>query len=68
MKINILWETFSFLFWTAMDSGGTSDPYVKVFFAGEKKKKFETKVHRKTLVTFLKYIAKHIYITYKYRF
>ncbi|OXA59050.1 Synaptotagmin 1 [Folsomia candida] len=33
----------------AMDSGGTSDPYVKVFFAGEKKKKFETKVHRKTL-------------------
>lgn len=51
-----------------MDSGGTSDPYVKVFFAGEKKKKFETKVHRKTLVTFLKYIAKHIYITYKYRF
>lgn len=33
----------------AMDSGGTSDPYVKVFFAGDKKKKFETKVHRKTL-------------------
>jgi len=32
-----------------MDSGGTSDPYVKVFFAGDKKKKFETKVHRKTL-------------------
>jgi Ca2+-dependent lipid-binding protein len=33
----------------AMDSGGTSDPYTKVFFAGDKKKKFETKVHRKDL-------------------
>ncbi|OXA41331.1 Synaptotagmin-1 [Folsomia candida] len=33
----------------AMDSGGTSDPYVKVFFAGDKKKKFKTKVHPKTL-------------------
>ncbi|CAG7734222.1 unnamed protein product [Allacma fusca] len=33
----------------AMDSGGTSDPYVKVFFADNKKKKFETKVHRGTL-------------------
>ena len=33
----------------AMDSGGTSDPYVKIFFADNKKKKFETKVHRGTL-------------------
>lgn len=28
---------------------GTSDPYVKVYLLPEKKKKFETKVHRKTL-------------------
>lgn len=33
----------------AMDMGGTSDPYVKVFLLPDKKKKFETKVHRKTL-------------------
>lgn len=33
----------------AMDMCGTSDPYVKVFLLPEKKKKFETKVHRKTL-------------------
>ncbi|RWS04030.1 synaptotagmin 1:-like isoform H, partial [Dinothrombium tinctorium] len=33
----------------AMDSGGTSDPYVKVYLLPDKKKKFETKVHRKTL-------------------
>lgn len=33
----------------ALDMGGTSDPYVKVFFLPDKKKKFETKVHRKTL-------------------
>ena len=33
----------------AMDMGGTSDPYVKVYILPEKKKKFETKVHRKTL-------------------
>lgn len=33
----------------AMDMGGTSDPYVKVYIMPEKKKKFETKVHRKTL-------------------
>ena len=32
-----------------MDMGGTSDPYVKVYIMPEKKKKFETKVHRKTL-------------------
>ncbi|KAF5403043.1 hypothetical protein PHET_03663 [Paragonimus heterotremus] len=32
-----------------MDMSGTSDPYVKVFLLPEKKKKFETKVHRKTL-------------------
>lgn len=32
-----------------MDTGGTSDPYVKVYLLPDKKKKFETKVHRKTL-------------------
>lgn len=32
-----------------MDMSGTSDPYVKVFILQDKKKKFETKVHRKTL-------------------
>lgn len=31
-----------------MDMSGTSDPYVKVYLMPEKKK-FETKVHRKTL-------------------
>uniref|UniRef100_A0A8C0G1K8 Synaptotagmin-5 n=1 Tax=Chelonoidis abingdonii TaxID=106734 RepID=A0A8C0G1K8_CHEAB len=33
----------------ALDIGGTSDPYVKVFLLPEKKKKHETKVHWKTL-------------------
>lgn len=33
----------------AMDMGGTSDPYVKLYILPDKKKKFETKVHRKTL-------------------
>ncbi|XP_067830284.1 synaptotagmin-1-like [Heptranchias perlo] len=33
----------------ALDIGGTSDPYVKVYLLPDKKKKFETKVHRKTL-------------------
>merc|ERR1712002_135449 len=33
----------------ALDLGGTSDPYVKVYLMPDKKKKFETKVHRKTL-------------------
>ena len=32
-----------------MDMSGTSDPYVKVYIMPDKKKKFETKVHRKTL-------------------
>lgn len=32
-----------------LDMSGTSDPYVKVYLMPEKKKKFETKVHRKTL-------------------
>ncbi|KAL8584465.1 Arf guanine nucleotide exchange factor syt1 [Nucella lapillus] len=32
-----------------MDMSGTSDPYVKVFLAPDKKRKCETKVHRKTL-------------------
>ncbi|KAM6979852.1 synaptotagmin-2-like isoform 2-T2 [Aplochiton taeniatus] len=33
----------------SMDSGGASDPYVKVFILPDKKKKFDTKVHKKTL-------------------
>ncbi|KAM3839955.1 synaptotagmin-2 [Vipera latastei] len=33
----------------ALDIGGTSDPYVKVFLLPDKKKKFETKVQKKTL-------------------
>ena len=33
----------------AMDIGGTSDPYVKIYLLPEKKRKQETKVHRKTL-------------------
>lgn len=33
----------------ALDMGGTSDPYVKIYLLPDKKKKFETKVHRKTL-------------------
>ena len=32
-----------------MDLGGLSDPYVKVYLLPDKNKKFETKVHRKTL-------------------
>jgi len=32
-----------------MDMSGTSDPYVKVYLLPEKKPKFETRVHRKTL-------------------
>lgn len=38
----------------AMDVGGLSDPYVKVYMIPEIKgqKKFETKVHRKTLNPF----------------
>ncbi|KRZ78842.1 Synaptotagmin-1 [Trichinella papuae] len=32
-----------------MDMSGTSDPYVKVCLMPDRKKKFETKVHRKTL-------------------
>ncbi|KAI1723708.1 c2 domain-containing protein [Ditylenchus destructor] len=33
----------------AMDLGGTSDPYVKVYLLPDKKKKFQTKVQRKSL-------------------
>ena len=32
-----------------MDMGGSSDPYVKVCLQPDRKRKFETKVHRKTL-------------------
>ncbi|NXX80206.1 SYT1 protein, partial [Urocolius indicus] len=33
----------------AMDSGGTSDPYVIVYLTSDLKKRYETKVYRKTL-------------------
>ncbi|XP_013416692.1 synaptotagmin-6-like isoform X2 [Lingula anatina] len=33
----------------AKDFSGTSDPYVKVYLLPDRKKKFQTKVHRKTL-------------------
>ncbi|KAM6360372.1 synaptotagmin-8 [Alca torda] len=33
----------------AMDSGGTSDPYVIVYLTSDRKKKYETKVYHKTL-------------------
>ncbi|NXK56429.1 SYT1 protein, partial [Chauna torquata] len=33
----------------AMDSGGTSDPYVIIYLTSDMKKKYETKVYRKTL-------------------
>ncbi|XP_077177610.1 synaptotagmin-8 [Paroedura picta] len=33
----------------AMDSGGTSDPYAIVYLTSDMRKKFETKVYRKTL-------------------
>ena len=36
----------------AMDLGGTSDPYVKVYLMPDKKRKQETRVHRKTLNPF----------------
>jgi len=32
-----------------MDLNGASDPYVKVYVLPDKKRKFETKVYRKTL-------------------
>ncbi|XP_059078950.1 synaptotagmin 1-like isoform X2 [Tigriopus californicus] len=33
----------------AMDIGGTSDPYVKIYLLPDRKRKQETRVHRKTL-------------------
>jgi len=36
----------------ALDMGGTSDPYIKIYLMPDKKRKFETKVHRKTLNPF----------------
>ncbi|NWR13189.1 SYT1 protein, partial [Paradoxornis webbianus] len=33
----------------AMDSGGTSDPYVVVYLTSDRRKRYETKVYRKTL-------------------
>lgn len=33
----------------AMDNGGTSDPYVVVYLTSDMRKKYETKVYRKTL-------------------
>ena len=33
----------------AKDFSGTSDPYVKLYLLPDRKKKFQTKVHRKTL-------------------
>ncbi|NXP20502.1 SYT1 protein, partial [Scytalopus superciliaris] len=33
----------------AMDSGGTSDPYVIIYLTSDVKKRYETKVYRKTL-------------------
>ncbi|NXG77435.1 SYT1 protein, partial [Baryphthengus martii] len=33
----------------AMDSGGTSDPYVIIYLTSDMKKKYETRVYRKTL-------------------
>lgn len=50
----------------ALDMGGTSDPYVKVYLLPDKKKKFETKVHRKTLSpvfneTFIFKVTTHTY-------
>ncbi|NXR27386.1 SYT1 protein, partial [Cinclus mexicanus] len=33
----------------AMDSGGTSDPYVVVYLTSDMRKRYETKVYRKTL-------------------
>ena len=33
----------------AMDLGGTSDPYVKIYLLPDRKRKQETRVHRKTL-------------------
>lgn len=33
----------------AMDSGGTSDPYVIAYLTSDMRKKYETKVYRKTL-------------------
>lgn len=55
----------------ALDMGGTSDPYVKVYLLPDKKKKFETKVHRKTLNPVFNETFQfkvHIFINYYYHY
>lgn len=51
----------------AMDSSGSSDPYVKVYIRPSKSKTFETKVFRKTLNPVFneqfKYQVNHDHIT-----
>uniref|UniRef100_A0A9J8BPX7 Synaptotagmin Vb n=1 Tax=Cyprinus carpio carpio TaxID=630221 RepID=A0A9J8BPX7_CYPCA len=42
----------------AMDIGGTSDPYVKVYLLSDKKKKSETKVQRKNLCPVFLFVNK----------
>uniref|UniRef100_A0A8C2PYE0 Synaptotagmin Vb n=1 Tax=Cyprinus carpio TaxID=7962 RepID=A0A8C2PYE0_CYPCA len=54
----------------AMDIGGTSDPYVKVYLLSDKKKKSETKVQRKNLCPvflFVNKVQSHV-LTYVFDF
>ena len=52
----------------ALDMGGTSDPYVKVYLMPDKKRKFETKVHRKTLNPFFNETFAFKNVSYDYIF